>query len=139
MDVSHTIIPKSDQLNADDLLTGPIVVKIEDVTEGPKDQPVIIKIRGVKPYQPWKPCKSMRRVLILLWGADATKWIGRYIKLYCDPNVRWAGSKVGGIRICAASIPAAIEFPLTVSRGKKELVKIIPLVFKKGQTNEGEE
>lgn len=31
MDLSKTIIPKSDQLNADDLISGPKTIKIRDV------------------------------------------------------------------------------------------------------------
>jgi hypothetical protein len=58
MRLRDTITPKSDQLNADDMITGPITVTITGVRRGDKDQPVVIDIDGG--YQPYKPCKSMR-------------------------------------------------------------------------------
>lgn len=119
MDVSKTIIPKSDQLNADDLLTGPITVKILGVSEGPSDQPLHLKIDGGK--QPYKPCKSMRRVLVFAWGKFADQWVGRSMTLFCDPGVKWAGEPVGGIRISHLSdIPQDITAMLTLTKGIKK-------------------
>ena len=66
-DLSFTIKPKSDQLNADDLIAGPITVTVQavNVYESP-DQPVSVVIgNGCQPY---KPCKSMRRLMIAVWG-----------------------------------------------------------------------
>ena len=57
MDITDTIKPKSDQLNADDLISGPITVKIVKVSKVSGDQPIVIEIEG--DYQPFKPCKSM--------------------------------------------------------------------------------
>jgi hypothetical protein len=63
-----SIEPKSDQLNAEDLLTGPVTVTVDAVHIGEGDQqPVTIGISGHKPY---KPCKTMRRLLVVLWGAE---------------------------------------------------------------------
>jgi len=122
MDVSDTIQAKSDQLNADDLLGGPIVVSVERVTRGADDQPVHIHTATTRPY---RPCKSMRRVLVAAWGADASTWVGRQMELYRDPAVRWGGAEVGGIRISRLShIPRPIRLSLAVSRGKKAAVQI---------------
>ena len=66
--LAKTIVPKSDQLNAEDLLTGPIVVTVQEVKQGTDDQPVHIVIGDGR--QPYKPCKTMRRVLIFVWGDD---------------------------------------------------------------------
>ena len=41
-----TIVTKSDQLNAEDLITGPITVTVEGVTPGTDEQPVVIAISG---------------------------------------------------------------------------------------------
>jgi hypothetical protein len=115
-----TIAPKSDQLNADDLLCGPITVTIRGVKRGSSDeQPVDIDI-GDK-HQPYKPCKSMRRVLISLWGDDPAKWIGRVLTLKNDPSVVYGGVKVGGIRIAAMSDieHASVDVMLTIRRGMK--------------------
>lgn len=127
MDVSKTIVPKSDQLNADDLLAGPITVTILAVSEGPADQPVHIKINGG--YQPYKPCKSMRRVLVFAWGKFADRWVGKSMRLYCEPSVKWAGEPVGGIRISHLSdIPGDLSVMLTITKSVRKpfLVKLLP-------------
>jgi hypothetical protein len=93
-----TIVPKSDQLNADDLLTGPITVTITGVRRGSVEQPVIVDIEGYE-GRPYKPGKSMRRVLISAYGDEPKQWIGKQLTLYCDPEVKFGGVKVGGIRI----------------------------------------
>lgn len=123
-DVRKSIVPKSDQLNADDLLTGPITVTIEGVRRGDKDQPIVIDIKGHRPY---KPCKSMRRVLIAAFSDDPKHWIGQQMTLFCDPDVTWAGVKVGGIRISHLSIEKAKTFMLTQTRGKKTEFTINPI------------
>lgn len=113
-----TIIPKSDQLNADDLLAGPITVTITGVTRGNTDeQPVSVAIVGHRPY---KPCKSMRRVLIAAWGDDGREWVGRSMTLYCDPSVKFGGVQVGGIRISHLSdIASDMQMALTATKGKR--------------------
>lgn len=127
-DVSDTCLAKSDQLNSDDLVGGPITVKIAGVKRGPEDQPVWVSI-GLKQAdgkdKPWKPCKSMRRALVFAWGKDSTQWVGRSLCLMRDPNVIFAGQLVGGIRIQAMShIAARLELSLAVSKGKKAKVVI---------------
>lgn len=134
MDISDTIIAKSDQLNAEDLIAGPITVTITGVKRTADEQPVVVEISGG--HRPWKPCKSMRRLLILAWpeGAkkegdkttyDPTCWIGRSVTLIRDPQVKWAGSLVGGIRVAALShLKQQFEVALAESKGKKKLVTI---------------
>ena len=118
VDLSKTITPKSDQLNADDLLTGPITVVITGVSRGSTEQPVSIAIDGG--YQPFKPCKSMRRVLISLWGDNGLDWVGRSMTLYCDPEVKFGGVKVGGIRISHMShINGRQSLMLTTTRARR--------------------
>lgn len=128
MDMAQVIIPKSDQLNADDLLAGPITIKITDVTvRGGQEQPVSIHYEnnGGKPY---KPCKSMSRVLVTVWGPDSKQYIGRSMTLYCDPKVKWAGMEVGGIRISHMSgIDSAMTMALTVTRANKKPFMVKPL------------
>ena len=115
-----TVVPKSDQLNADDLLTGPVTVTVEGVRPGKdKEQPVCVDVSGY-PGRPYKPCKTMRRVLIAAWGDDPKPWIGRRMTLYRDPEVMWGGLKQGGIRISHLSdIEGTRTFVLTQTRGKK--------------------
>ena len=123
--LADTIKPKSDQLNADDMLTGPMTVTIKAIRRGSVDQPVMIDIEGLMPY---KPCKTMRRVLVTAWGVDGKKWIGKSMTLFCDPTVRWGGVALGGIRISHLShIANSMNMMLTASRGKKTQVVIHPL------------
>lgn len=120
MDLSKTIIPKSDQLNADDLISGSKTIKIRDIKDGSDDaQPVSIYFYGDN-NKPFKPCKSMLRVLVQLWGADGLQFIGKRITLFRDDSVKWAGVEIGGIRISHAShIPSATRILLTTARNKR--------------------
>ena len=43
----EAIKPRSDQLNYDDLVAGPITVKVVGLAKGSKEQPVVIKIEGI--------------------------------------------------------------------------------------------
>lgn len=99
-DLSKTITPKSDQLNSDDLISGPMTIKITTVRgdEGNKDQPIVVSFEG-DGGKGWRPCKSMRRVLVSVWGKDGAAYAGRSLTLYRDPTVTWGGLAVGGIRI----------------------------------------
>ena len=130
-DYRDTIIPKSDQLNYDDLLAGPITVQITGVKRGSKEQPVIIAIEG---YEPYKPCKGMRRVLIAGWGEKGSAWVDRWITLYGEPTVKYGGVEVGGIRISHMSdIAAAVTIKLTISRGKRVEYTVKPLIMDEPQ------
>ena len=128
-DMSAAIIPKSDQLNSDDLIAGPITIKIAEVTiRGGQEQPVSIHFEGDN-GKPYKPCKSMSRVLVANWGADAKQYIGRSLTLYRDPSVKWAGMDVGGIRVSHMSdIESAMTMALTATKGSRKPFTVKPLV-----------
>lgn len=126
IDVSQTIKPKSDQLNADDMISGPINTTVQGVRlSGQDDQPICIDLgQGL---QPFKPCKSMRRLLIFAWGKDGAEWVGRLMTLYNDPEVTWAGQRVGGIRISHMSdINGSLSVALTTTRGKRKPYTVEP-------------
>lgn len=127
IDISKTIIPKADQLNAEDFISGPLTLTITDVAiRESGEQPVLIKFAGG--FRPWKPCKTMRRVLVFAWGPDASQYIGRSLQLYREPSVRWAGEPVGGIRIGAMShILKRIEIALAESNKsrRKHIVEVL--------------
>src|ERR1035437_2693538 len=127
MDMTPTIVPKSDQINADDLLSGPITIKITDVkvTAG-KEQPVSIYFEGSE--KAYRCCKSMSRVLVAAWGADASKYKGRSLTLYCDPKVKWGDMEVGGLRISHMSdIESSLTMALTVTRANKRPFTVKPI------------
>ena len=117
--LKSTIEPKSDQLNYDDLLTGPITVTVVSVKRSKSsEQPIDIHIDGHRPY---RPCKSMRRILISAWGDKGAEWIGKSMTLYGDPTVKFGGVSVGGIRISHLSDidSPEINFMLTTSRSRR--------------------
>lgn len=125
MDLRKTIEPKSDQLNADDLIGGAKTIKIRDVKAiDAESQPVSIYFDGDN-NKPYKPSKGMRRVLVAIWGADAKAFIGRSLTLYRDDKVKFGGLEVGGIRISHAShIDNPVRVLETVSRGKRTPITI---------------
>lgn len=133
MNIAHTIIPKSDRTNADDLLSGPRTIKIVSVGEGPAEGPVAIHYEGEN-GRPYLPCKSMRRVLITMWGAEGSAYVGKRLTLFCDPSVKFGSEEVGGIRISHADIPAPIEIKLTATRGKRKPFRVEPLAPERAAT-----
>lgn len=123
-DLRDTIIPRSDQLNADQLVGGPMTITVTRVSATSGDQPVTIHYQGDK-GRPYKPCLTMRKVLVLAWGHDGNKWPGRSMRVYNDPTVRFGKDEVGGVRISHLSdIEADIKVSLAVTKGKKALYQI---------------
>ena len=127
MDLSDTIIPKSDQLNAEDLIAGPRTFTITDVRAGGEEQPVNIHL-AENPGRPFRPSKTVRRILVAAWGKDGDAYIGRRMTLYRDPSVRWAGQEIGGIRVSHLShIDKPMKLALAVSSSKREPFIVQPL------------
>ncbi len=127
-DVSNlrtTIVPKSDQINSEQLLSCPMTITVTEVSvSASPEQPVTVHYYG-DAGRPYKPCKTMRKLLVFAWGEDGRAWAGRSMTLYCDPAVRFGGDAVGGIRISHLShIERDIEVSLTATRGKKSLYRV---------------
>ena len=136
MNLSSTIAPRSDQTNADDLIAGPRTITITDVKAASADQPVAIHYDGDN-GRPYKPCKSMRRVLVQLWGDDGKAYVGRRLTLYRDESIRFGADEVGGIRISHAShIAGKQTLALTVTRGKRKPYTVEPLADEKSDLPE---
>lgn len=127
-DLRKTIIPKSDQLNSDDLISGPMIITVTKVSLlGDAEQPIAIGFEdnGGKPY---KPCKSMRRVMVQAWGPDGNAYTGRSMALYRDPKVKWGGLEVGGIRISHMSdISGPMTMALTETKQSRKPFTVHPL------------
>ena len=134
IDLRPTIIAKSDQLNADDLIAGPMTITITDVRLlEAEDQPVAVHWEGGD-GRPFKPCKSMRRVMAKVWGEDGKAFIGQRMTLYRDERVRFGADAVGGIRISHMSgIDREMTMSLMVTRGKRAPYTVKPLPADKGQ------
>lgn len=126
-DLSKTIEARSNQLNADDLQAAPRTIKITKVSAGNSDQPIAINYEGDN-NKPFYPCKSMRRVLVAVWGADGASYVGRSMTLYRDPEVKFGGIAVGGIRISHMShLDKPLIMALTATRGSKKPYTVKPL------------
>ncbi|OAN71123.1 hypothetical protein A8B82_21260 [Sulfitobacter sp. EhC04] len=130
-DMSQFIAPKSDQMNADDLIGGTRTIKITRVSASPDsaEQPVAVSFEGDQ-GKPFKPCKSMRRVMVNIWGADASKYVGRSMTLYRDPEVKFGGIAVGGIRISHMTDMKnnrEVVMALTASRAQRKPYTVKPL------------
>lgn len=126
-DVTKAIQAKSDQLNADDLIGGPITINITDVNVQTGDQPIAVSYAGDN-GRPWKPCKTAARCLAAIWGANAAQWVGMSCTIYNDPTVTWAGAAVGGIRVShMEGLDKPRSLQLAKTRGKKGAVTIQPL------------
>ena len=127
MDLTDSIASKSDQMDYQDFLGGDRTVTVTEVRRGPSpEQPVEIAVAEFD--RPWRPAKSMRRVLVAAWGPDSTNYIGRRILLFGDPTVKWAGTAVGGIRIKAMDgLDKPLTVSLTLTRGKRAPFTVQPL------------
>jgi len=127
MDITKSTEPKSDQQNFDDYVAGPKTVTVSEVKKGSAEQPVEVHLVEF-PGRPFKPSKSMRRVLVACWGPEASEYKGRRMTLFGDPTVKFGGQTVGGIRIAALSdIAEAKSLNLTVTRGKRAPFVVQPL------------
>ena len=100
-DMSSTIVAKSDQINAADLVGTARTITIREVKISPSDdQPVSVMIEGDQ--KAFRPCKGVRRLMVRVWGADASKYVGQSMTLFNDPKVTWAEK-------CFSQLPTAID------------------------------
>lgn len=127
-DMTASIEPRSDQINAEDLITGPRTITITAVKRGSAEQPVDIVTEEYGPGRPYKPSKTMRRIIVAAWGKDSAAYVGRRLTIYRDPDITFGRDKVGGIRISHMSdIPKRLEIALTVTRGRRSTFAVDPL------------
>ena len=127
MDITETTAPKSDQQNYEDYIGGPKTVTISEVKRGSAEQPVEIHLVEF-PGRPFKPSKTVRRIIVKAWGPETDVYAGRQMTLYGDPSVKWAGQAVGGIRVSHLShIDKPIKLMLAESKGKRTSHTVQPL------------
>lgn len=135
-DISSTLAPKSDQQNYDDYVQGPRTVTVSGVNVPGGDQPVHVELAEY-PGRPYKPNKSMRRILAKGWGPKSEAWVGKRLTLFGNPDVIYAGKAVGGIEVSAMSdIDKPFSVQLTVTRGKKKPHKVDVLPDAPAQSTE---
>jgi len=127
MNLTESIAPKSDQWNADDLISGPVTVTIKSVTKGSNEQPVNVHLVET-PTRAYRPSKSMRRVMVVAWDKESDIYAGRRLTLFLNPEIKYAGVKVGGIEIAAMShIDKPLTLMITRSKGRRESFTVEPL------------
>lgn len=125
--IAHTLVAKSDQLNAADLIGGEKLLKITSV-DVKSASDVWVHYEGEN-GRPWKTSLTARRILARLWTEESDNWIGHTVAVHCDPTVVYAGEEVGGIRPHAATgIDSERVIKLKERRGPKpKTFKIVPL------------
>lgn len=134
VDLSATIAPRSDQQNFDDYTAGPKTVTVTEVRKGSTEQPIEIHLAEF-PGRPYKPSKSMRRVLFHAWGADGSSYAGRRLRLYGDPDVKFGNQTVGGIKISHLShLDKPLVINLTEKKGQRKPHRVEPLPDEKPKT-----
>lgn len=126
MDLTQSIEARSDQINADDLISGPATFTIREVIAGKAESPFDFLL--VETERAYRPSKTMRRVIVNAWGAEAANYAGRRLTLYREPTIAFGGKAVGGIRISHMShIDGRQEVQAQVTRGKREKFVVDPL------------
>ena len=129
MDLAESVAPRSDQLNADDLLPGPqtfTVERAESVAAEGRKKLIVHLVET--PGRPYKPSLNMGRVLIKVWGRDSTAWPGKRLTLYRDDKVKFGPETLGGIRISHVShIERRTLAPITPAKGKRGTWTVEPL------------
>lgn len=129
MNLREATIARSDQLNADDLVGGARVVTVKEVRRGDSEQPVAIVLHEFPANRPFKPSKTVLRLLSYCWGEETDDWPPNpRMELFRDEKVKWAGQEIGGIRISRLShIDSPKKIALAESKGKKSLHVVEPL------------
>jgi hypothetical protein len=127
LDMTESLAPKSDQLDAVDLLGGPRTFKIENVTKNNPEQPFNFHLEGFP--RVWRPGKSMRRVIVAAWGGKVSAYVGHSVTLYCDDAVEFGGAAVGGTRISHMSGigDKPLKVPLLIKKGRSAIYTVQPL------------
>jgi hypothetical protein len=127
--MTEAIAPRSDQMNSDDLLTGPRTFTIKEVRHGTADQPVEVVLAEFPADRPFKPSKTVGRLMVAAWGPNSDAYIGQRMTLYRDPEVSFGRDKVGGIRVSHMSgLTKTLTIALTTTRGKRAPYVVKPLV-----------
>jgi hypothetical protein len=124
--MTESIQARSDQINADDLISGPATFTIKRVVGGKAEAPFDFLLEETD--RAYRPNKTMRRVIAAGWGKETDAYPGRRLTLYREPTIVFGGKTVGGIRISHMShIDGQVDVMAQVTRGKREKFVVLPL------------
>ncbi len=126
MDITDALAPKSDQLDAVEL----VAPRTFTIDHGSKlgrrddDGQAVVEVKLVDFPRVWRPSKGMLDAIVQAWGTNAKEWAGHQVTLYNDADVTFGKDKVGGVRISAMS---GIDKPTTVQiRGRGRGARKLP-------------
>ena len=124
MDITDALAPKSDQLDAIELVNPRTFTIDQGSRLGNREGQPVVEIRLVDFPRVWRPSKGMLDAIVAIWGTNAAEWAGQTVTLYNDREVTFGKDKVGGVRISAMS---GIDKPTTVQiRGRGQGARKIP-------------
>ena len=135
IDLGPLTAAKVDRVTGDGLIAGPRTITITsveaEVFEG--KQIASLGFAG-DDRMPYKPCKTMLRLIAAVWGPRTSQWVGKSMTLYRDPKVTFGADTPGGVRISHMSdMGGDAQIILTLKKGKKGVVSVKPLVMQASQ------
>ena len=120
--VSEAMQANSNQLNAADIMGVEPIITVQSVnlTNEAGKKTVWVHYHGGE-GRPWRVSTGMVRILSAGWGPESDNWIGKSVKIFNEPTVRFGGKEVGGVQIRAMSdIPErGIKATLSINRTKR--------------------
>ena len=130
--LAEALAPRSDQLNADDLIPGPRVLKITNakISSEERQKKIVLNFEGDQ-GKPWKPCKTMGRAMVIAWAiTEESQFVGKHGPRLSrsDREVRRPGRGWRHPHQPYVAHRQAGNDELTVSQGKKATFTFHPLV-----------
>jgi hypothetical protein len=119
-------VVKTDQINADDLISRSVTVQLGPCREY-KDEKGGARLEfRTSAGKFWRPPPTIVRILEALWGDNPQDCVGRWVELFRDPDVRCPDGTIGGgVRIAAMShIDRPAKVAVTIARGKKKMITV---------------
>lgn len=141
IDLAPLTAAKVDRVTADGLIAGPRTITITNVESEVYEGKQIASLSFAgDDRMPFKPCKTMLRLIAAVWGPRTSQWVGRSMTLYRDPKVTFGADTPGGVRISHMShMERDAEVILTLKKGKKGVVRVKPLATQQRQAPEPEQ